>query len=359
MVGHPGERSGANRARDAAMESFGYHPLPTRATLPVIVAVRMSLSFPVLLSAVPLYRYGWEVAAHARRAERSRPMPSIDDETSDVTDAPGARDDTSGESAVASAARYVEANVRRVLFSDGGICSNFPVQMFDAVLPGWPTFGINLRDDLASPASPADRAYLPARGAALPPEDYAIAQDAARGVLSFGTAIIRTMQNWRDNLQRAAPGFRDRVLTIRHTAAEGGLNLDMSPTDIAAMAASGDAGAQRLIDAFAHPSDLASDHLTYHRWVRVRSLLGVLQRMLHDIHQGATVLDNHPPYPDLIRDAPAYVGASYRLSDDARNAAVHLLDALDQLDRTLDADHADFARTAPRPEVELRIQPVL
>jgi len=359
MVGHPGERSGANRARDAAMQSFGYHPLPTRATLPVIVAVRMSLSFPVLLSAVPLYRYGWEVAANARRAQSSRAMPSVDDETSDVTDAPDARLDASGESAVESAARYVEANVRRVLFSDGGICSNFPVQMFDAVLPGWPTFGINLRDDLASPASPADRAYLPTRGAALPPEDYAIALEGTRGVLSFGTAIIRTMQNWRDNLQRAAPGFRDRVLTIRHTAAEGGLNLDMSPPDIAAMAASGDAGAQRLIDAFARPADLASDHFTYHRWVRVRSLLGVLQGMLHDIHQGATVLDNHPPYPDLIRDAPAYVGASYRLSDDARNAAVQLLDALDQLDRSLEGDRADFARTAPRPEVELRIQPVL
>src|SRR5436190_1971633 len=143
----------------------------------------------------------------------------------------------------------------------------------------------------------------------------------ARGLLTFGMAIIRTMQNWRDNLQRAAPGFRDRVLTIRHTAGEGGLNLDMAATDIAAMAESGDVGAQKLIEAFARPADLASDHLTYHRWVRVRSLLGVLQRMLRDIHQGATVLDNHPPYPDLIRDAPAYVGASYRLSDDARSTA--------------------------------------
>jgi len=197
------------------------------------------------------------------------------------------------------------------------------------------------------------------RGSALPPEDYAIADAGAAGVFSFGSAIIRTMQNWRDNLQRAAPGFRDRVLTIRHTALEGGLNLDMSEDDITAMAASGEAGAQTLIDAFARPADLASDHFTYHRWVRARSLLGVLQRMLRDIHQGATVLDNHPPYPDLIRDAPAYVGSSYRLSDGARDAAARLLDALDALDRELEAGNAEFARTAPRPEVELRIQPVL
>src|SRR4029078_10583358 len=100
----------------------------------------------------------------------------------------------------------------------------------------------------------------------------------------------------------------------------------------------------------------ASAHFPYHRWVRARSLLGVLQRMLRDIHQGATVLDNHPPYPELIRDAPAYVGASYRLSDEARGAAVEVFDALDALDRTLETDQADFARTAPRPEVELRIQ---
>src|SRR5205807_10418438 len=29
-------------------------------------------------------------------------------------------------------------------FSDGGICSNFPIQFFDAWLPKTPTFGINL-----------------------------------------------------------------------------------------------------------------------------------------------------------------------------------------------------------------------
>ena len=346
MVDNAGERSHANSARDAAMRSFGYVPVPSRATLPVIVAVRLSLSFPVLLSAVPLYRYAWE------GSDRS---PATIDDASFRDDA----SDVEGDSRIHSQARFAQANVRRVLFSDGGICSNFPLQMFDAVLPGWPTFGINLRDDLTDRASAADRAYLPPRGSALPPEDYTIATSGAESVFSFASAIIRTMQNWRDNLQRAAPGFRDRVLTIRHRTREGGLNLDMSESDIAAMAASGALGAKKLIDAFACPQDAASDHFIYHRWVRVRSLLGVLQPMLRDIHQGVTVLDNHPPYPDLVRDAPAYVGSSYRLSDSTREAAAQLLDALDALDRELESDHADFARTAPRPDVELRIQPVL
>lgn len=255
--------------------------------------------------------------------------------------------------------RFVAANVRKVVFSDGGICSNFPVHMFDAVLPGWPTFGINLRDDLRAGNGDDERAFLPQRGTSLPPEEYTIAASGAEGIISFATAIVRTMQNWRDNLQRAAPGFRDRVVTIRHTPREGGLNLDMAAGDIDAMASSGAAGAQKLIDAFARPASLHDDHFTYHRWVRIRSLLNVLQQMLREIHQGVTVIDNDPPYPDLIRDAPDYVGGSYRLSEGARSAAAELLDALDRLDHELDDDHVDYSRGAPRPEVELRIQPVL
>ena len=311
LIANPGERLAENEARDDAMAAFGYLPLPARDTLPIVVAARMSLAFPLLLSGVPLYRYAWE-----------------------------------------------SGDIRKVLFSDGGICSNFPVHLFDAVLPGWPTFGINLREDLPAGASASARAHLPGRGKALPPEDYAIADRGLAAMFSFASTIVRTMQNWRDNLQRAAPGYRDRVVTIRHTKAEGGLNLDMAPADIAAMAASGDLAARRLIEAFATPPDVEHDHFTYHRWVRVRSLLGVAQQVLREIHEGVTVLDNHPPYPDLVRDAPAYVGASYRLPESARDAAAQLLDALDRLDREVEAAGVDYVTTAPRPPVALRIQPI-
>ncbi|HEX6138051.1 MAG TPA: hypothetical protein VF059_10350, partial [Casimicrobiaceae bacterium] len=259
----------------------------------------------------------------------------------------------------ASEAAFSPDNVRKVVFSDGGICSNFPVHLFDAVVPAWPTFGVNLRDDLPGGASDAARAYLPRRGTALAPEHYAIAEHGAGAVVTFATAIVKTMQNWRDNLQRAAPGFRDRVVTIRHTRDEGGLNLDMEAPAIDAMARSGALGARELIDAFARPASLAEDQFTYHRWVRVRSLLCVLQGVLREIDEGVTVLENHPPYPELIRHAPAYVGESYRLSELARDTATRLLDTLDRLDHELDDAAVDYARTAPRPEVELRIQPVV
>jgi hypothetical protein len=333
MIANPGPRTKANGARDKAMAALGFFPFPGRVALPVVVAARMSLSFPLLLAGVPLYRYAWEIAATG----------DGDSDAADLRDAP----------------RFAPANVRKVVFSDGGICSNFPVHMFDSVLPGWPTFGINLRDDLPASGSNEDRAYLPDRAKSLPPENYVITQSGAAAIFSFAAAIIKTMQNWRDNLQRAAPGFRDRVVTIRHTQDEGGLNVDMAARDIETMAASGQLGAEKLIAAFARPESLDADFLTYHRWVRVRSLLNVLQRAMREIHQGVTTLDNHPPYPDLVRDAPAYVGGSYRLTELARGEAAKLLDTLDQLDHELEDARIDYAKTAPRPEVELRIQPVL
>ncbi|MGE5171502.1 MAG: hypothetical protein ACM3JC_14165, partial [Rudaea sp.] len=349
MAANPGPRSAASAGRDEAMAGFGFLPFPGRATLPVLVAVRMSLSFPILLAGIPLYRYAWEMAA-TEGPDADEPANG----TAATSDTPGfartARD---------KRARFVRSSVQRVLFSDGGLCSNFPVQMFDSVLPGWPTFGINLRDDLRRATDSEARAHLPDRGKALPPEHYGIGETGFEAVLSFATAIVKTMQNWRDNLQRAAPGFRDRIVTVRHTTNEGGLNLDMPARTIEAMAASGTLAAAELIDAFAQPPTIGEDHFTYHRWVRIRSLLNVLQNVLREIHDGVTVLDNHPPYPELVRDAPAYVGESYRLSRLGRDAAARLLDGLDRLDHELEEAQLDYSRTAPRPEVELRIQPVI
>ena len=158
MVAQPGDRSNANRARDDAIAVVRLPAAAMRAKrCRWIVAVRLSLSFPVLLSAVPLYRYAWErfdrgtgagaVRREGTYAAENAAIPPGDD-TSDVDAAPSAAATTAREP------RFIEANVRRVLFSDGGICSNFPLQMFDAVLPGWPTFGINLRDDLTNRRAP-------------------------------------------------------------------------------------------------------------------------------------------------------------------------------------------------------------
>src|SRR4029079_3502920 len=80
--------------------------LPDGRYLPVVIAVRLSLSFPVLLSALPLYQI-------------DRSMP----------------DDVKNKRAT------------RVWFSDGGLSSNMPLHFFDAALSGRPTFVINLKDE--------------------------------------------------------------------------------------------------------------------------------------------------------------------------------------------------------------------
>src|SRR5919199_1055184 len=83
----------------------GFHFLPAGDDLPVIVATRMSLSFPLLLSAVPLYTLS--------TTTYRKPQVSRED-------------------------------LQQNWFSDGGISSNFPIHLFDAWLPERPTFGITL-----------------------------------------------------------------------------------------------------------------------------------------------------------------------------------------------------------------------
>src|SRR5690606_9191070 len=155
-----------------------------------IVAIRMSLSFPFLLWAVPLYAV-------------------------DYTESP----DGDGR-----------RPFRRVWFSDGGLCSNFPIHFFDSPWPTRPTFGINLvaaRASVADSDRPEDRVDLPEQAG----------DGIAKSFRAFGTvggfvgAMIDTMKDWRDTVQTSMPGYRERVVEVALSAKEGGLNLDM-PADL-------------------------------------------------------------------------------------------------------------------------------
>lgn len=166
-------------------------PLP-REDLPVLVATRMSLSFPILLSAVPL----WTV-------KDRRPL--------------------------------------RHWMSDGGIGSNFPIHFFDAWLPTRPTFGLNLMSTRASTV----QAQPPGRAHPVPRSRTAIA-----GVVPFVQQILDTMQNWRDRMQAELPGFRERIQDITLEAGEGGMNLTMPPEIIVRIASKGRKSGERLRDGF-------------------------------------------------------------------------------------------------------------
>ena len=159
--------------------------------LPVLTAVRLSLSFPGLLSAVPLYRDG-----------------------------------------------------SRHLFSDGGIASNFPIHFFDSWFPGRPTFGL----DLAELPNTPD-----ARPVVLPDDPEQAAEPRwsdVQGISDFVFRIKDTMQNWRDNTQAELPGYRDRICKIRLTRDEGGLNLDMAPETIERLVGHGATAGETLLKQF-------------------------------------------------------------------------------------------------------------
>jgi predicted acylesterase/phospholipase RssA len=328
MIDNPPENSII--PRDRLPE--GYYFLPGEVDLPIIVCTRMSLSFPVLLSAIPLYTI---------------------------------KSSALGQSGVVGL-KLTENDLQINWFSDGGISSNFPIQFFDAWLPKIPTFGINLTSmpeesfttgqqpsalttavaaqtaaattagaqqpaaissTLTGKEAPASStqaqqpaATIPAGAAAqnghranqkllsrdtfsaldmkhvrrsttpvfedvyLPkPEDLQDPEwQELDSVPGFLYAAFRTAQNYRDNLQASLPSYRERVVQIRLNKDEGGLNLNMPPEIITRVAEKGQRAGKILSD----PHDFNFEH---HWWVRFRVLMAQLELNLEGI-QG--VLDS-------------------------------------------------------------------
>jgi hypothetical protein len=165
--------------------------------LPVVVAVRMSLSVPVLFSSVPLH-----------------PEPG-----------------------------------RRSWFTDGGVTSNFPIALFDAWLPSRPTFGIDMRPFPLRGGTPDRRA---AKRVSLPPSEGPVPPrwDDVTGVATLVQQIVDAVQNWRDSAQAELDGFRDRVCVLRLGEGEGGLHLDMDAMTLRQLVNDGREAGRQLTERF-------------------------------------------------------------------------------------------------------------
>lgn len=307
-------------------------PMPDPADLPVVVAARMSLALPVLIGAVPLYTIDYGPFPYISAAEKERVRPE------------------------------------RCWFSDGGICSNFPVHFFDGYLPRWPTFGINLK-----PFDPDDRTR---RNAVWMPETNDSGTtvlwnrfDRAGGLASVGgflKAIVDAARNWSDSTLLPLPGYRDRIVHVSlDEATEGGMNLDMPEETIRALAERGEEAGRRLIRHFADPSydgELTWDN---HRWVRFRSLMALIEDMLDDIN---VALKRPAPgdkgYDELVGRGPDDPPGSYRLHDPGQRKFA--VDRLEQLAEMIDdwlgthSSNYQFRKgNVPRPRPSLRIGPDL
>ncbi|GAA3284266.1 patatin-like phospholipase family protein [Dactylosporangium vinaceum] len=235
------------------------HRLPDPWNLPVVFAVRLSMSLPVLFKAVRLYRL---VGGAAIRDDLGRSVLRRQRRLQYPQDG-----------------QIAEA----LWFSDGGITSNFPVHLFDTLLPAWPTFGLNLGDH--PPAFPHQDVWLPQDWQA----SRAPAAKAPRSLFDFAFTILDTARNWRDTMQTGMPGYRGRVAWVRQRPDEGGNNLFMPREVIASMALRGALAGARLSRRFAD-----SDQWTRYRWLRLRIALANVERLHH------TAREHAPAYRDLM-----------------------------------------------------------
>jgi predicted acylesterase/phospholipase RssA len=371
MKGHPPQpRPGdtpadvrATRIRWALMRPR--LPLPSAADLPVVVATRMSLSFPVLLSAVPL----WTI-------DMTRKDNDVLEEWRDwAREQPDAWDPLAAEGPSEWPVEGRPAALpvgERCWFSDGGISSNFPVHFFDRLVPRWPTFAINLRPfAMGEEPDPTDQAKnasmvktnkdeirnwwyrLPDRPGGLGLRDGRL--------FAFLSSVVRTMQNRVDEAQMRVPGYRDRIAHVKMSQNEGGMNLTMPPPRIAALTARGRAAAELLHAAYTPPDGLEKEiSWDNHRWVRLRSSLAVLEEMHRHFADGYALppeLEEERTYAELLHRGQGELPNSYRW----RHAGQLPLASL-EIEAILDAVEAyspgiSVAREAPNPAPIGRISP--
>lgn len=242
---------------EGSFDSCDLSPFPPAERIPLVVIARMSMSFPVLFSAVPVY-------FHDGKSNR----PPL-----------------------------------RCLLSDGGIVSNFPIHKFDRSLPGWPTFAIDLIDEpLPVPPLLSQQVWTnPIRITADPDVAEGIAiRRATEAIPDTGidtlpvllARLVNTARGWIDNSQKGLPGYRERIVGIRLYPGEGGLNLSMSAATIDRLAHRGMYGVHTLIRAWhpdpeprsateTAPERLARSQWHQHRWLRYR----IIMRSLENIGQ--------------------------------------------------------------------------
>lgn len=245
-------------AKDRQGNSHTYHPLPRPADLPVIFAVRLSMALPALFQAVPMHRFVADAPVRDDLGRQitinGRPLTAfrVDRPLADLggaVDAP-------------------EQRAEQLWFSDGGITSNFPVHFFDALLPRWPTVSLNLGGYPDS--DPIQDVWLPQD---WEPNPTPVDPLRASGLV-LPSAILDTAMSWRDSMQSAMPGYRNRIAQVRSRRNEGGTNLFMTTQTIASMGLRGAVAGARLKARFS--DDPQWDRF---RWLRLRVALSNLEQI--------------------------------------------------------------------------------
>ncbi|OBA87075.1 hypothetical protein A5662_02675 [Mycobacteriaceae bacterium 1482268.1] len=278
--------------------------MPLAPDVPLVLAARLSLSFPGLISAVPLYA-----------VDRTR----VKDQQRVVT----------------------------VWFSDGGISSNFPMRFFDAAWPQRPTFGINLATPHPDYPEMVWRSPPGQSGRFL---RYA----PITSLGGFVGAIFNSARNWADSTQIAMPGFRDRVVEIRQRPDEGGMNLQMPPEVIARLADRGAEAGRNIL--YGDGKKTLPFNFDAHRWMRYRNAMASLDELLTGMH-GVWTAENESQQAFLRSNPPPPGFPQYRPGENdyaATEAVMSVAAKLAELGHP-----AVGVDNVPHPEPDMRLTPPL
>lgn len=299
--------------------------------LPIVVAARMSVGFPVLFSAVPLWTH--DEPQHG-------------------------------------------AALRRCLFADGGLCSNFPIHLFDSPVPAWPTFGIALFDlppgavrgdgatELLDDADLEPLVLLPDAAGGFPPLQTGLVAPVQTNWPGFLGAMFSTVKDWNDSTLARLPGVRERVVRVGLPHGIGGLNILMSSTQIRNLARLGKVAALRLIRRYAEadgPDGLAAGWKE-HRWLRFTRWHQGLAQALRGLAWSATQAPYAQPIVSQTRaavDAPPLAPLPRSRLLPAQAAALEgVLAALAQTEGLMN-NAAVPQPERPEPPPSLRVRPPL
>ncbi|MBU8977497.1 patatin-like phospholipase family protein [Lysobacter sp. MMG2] len=322
----------------------GYRRLTMPDDMPVVVAVRMSLSFPLLLSAIPLHSVDYNRRPDKKDAADAEPIHELE----------------------------------TCWFTDGGVGSNFPIHFFDSALPCRPTFGLDL-----------GRAEEGQEERVLFPKDNGDARlcwwrrfggSGFAALADFLGAVIHVAKDWNHETLSHLPGFRDRIGLIQLTKKEGGLNLSMDEDLIGKLTGYGRKAGIEFVERFGDPQFLPAGKTPHemgwgnHQIIRLRLLLASMAELLGSLEGTCSELDSKPAdYARFFCPTPGSYSYRFKglnnLKRDAQGCyytqgglALGVFKRLRRLARLIEKTNVARPDTrldlgAPRPTPELKTRP--
>ncbi len=236
----------------------------------------------------------------------------------------------------------------------------------EKAFPRWPTFGINLEE--FHPDYPKDLKdeennvwMMKTSGSGTSDRWRRFPEQGPGAIGGYIGAVLDAIRNWHDNTQMAVPGFRDRIAHVKLSSDEGGLNLKMDPAKVAALSERGKCAAVRLRERFGVAGATRTGlNWNTHRWVRFRTSMMLLQKMLRQTAEAFASSDQgYPSYYDLVNrteDEDPVTGSWWPRTPSAYSDSTRVLE---EFAAKFSSSAPDFEEESPQPGPELRISPKL